>query len=84
MNGNVPMNYIPHITLGGILSGGVPFYEATGMSRQTQKSLRERAGPKDRGPAPASVCHQTCKTYEGKYGREVTSVEHRAGWDATF
>ncbi|MGD0457461.1 MAG: hypothetical protein ABSC21_06915 [Terriglobia bacterium] len=54
------------------------------MSRQTQKSLRERAGPKDRGPAPASVCHQTCKTYEGKYGREVTSVEHRAGWDATF
>ncbi len=30
------------------------------------------------------VRHQTAKTYEGKYGREVTSVEHRAGWDATF
>jgi conjugative relaxase-like TrwC/TraI family protein len=30
------------------------------------------------------VRHQTSKTYEGKYGMEVTSVEHRAGWDATF
>jgi len=30
------------------------------------------------------VRHQTSKSYEGKYGREVTSVEHRAGWDATF
>ncbi len=30
------------------------------------------------------VRHQASKTYEGKYGREVTSVEHRAGWDATF
>ena len=30
------------------------------------------------------VRHQTSKTYEGEYGREVTSVEHRAGWDATF
>ena len=30
------------------------------------------------------VRHQTSKTYEGKYGREVTTVEHRAGWDATF
>ncbi len=30
------------------------------------------------------VRHQVPKTYEGKYGREVTSVEHRAGWDATF
>jgi conjugative relaxase-like TrwC/TraI family protein len=30
------------------------------------------------------VRHQVSKTYEGKYGREVTSVEHRAGWDATF
>lgn len=28
--------------------------------------------------------HQTAKTYEGKYGQELTSVEHRAGWDATF
>jgi conjugative relaxase-like TrwC/TraI family protein len=24
------------------------------------------------------------RTYEGKNGKEVTSVEHRAGWDATF
>jgi len=30
------------------------------------------------------VRHQTTKTYEGKNGKEVTSVEHRAGWDATF
>ncbi len=30
------------------------------------------------------VRHQTSKTYEGKFGKEVTSVEHRAGWDATF
>lgn len=30
------------------------------------------------------VRHQVSKTYEGKYGREVTTVEHRAGWDATF
>src|ERR1700685_122727 len=30
------------------------------------------------------VRHQASKTYEGQYGREVTSVEHRAGWDATF
>jgi conjugative relaxase-like TrwC/TraI family protein len=30
------------------------------------------------------VRHQVSKTYEGKFGREVTSVEHRAGWDATF
>jgi conjugative relaxase-like TrwC/TraI family protein len=30
------------------------------------------------------VRHQASKTYEGKIGKEVTSVEHRAGWDATF
>jgi conjugative relaxase-like TrwC/TraI family protein len=30
------------------------------------------------------VRHQVSRTYEGKNGREVTSVEHRAGWDATF
>ena len=30
------------------------------------------------------VRHQASKTYEGKFGKEVTSVEHRAGWDATF
>ena len=30
------------------------------------------------------VRHQAAKTYEGKFGKEVTSVEHRAGWDATF
>lgn len=29
------------------------------------------------------VRHQVSRTYEGKGGREVTSVEHRAGWDAT-
>ena len=30
------------------------------------------------------VRHQISRTYEGKFGKEVTSVEHRAGWDATF
>jgi len=30
------------------------------------------------------VRHQVSRTYEGKKGKEVTSVEHRAGWDATF
>jgi conjugative relaxase-like TrwC/TraI family protein len=30
------------------------------------------------------VRHQVARTYEGKNGKEVTSVEHRAGWDATF
>jgi conjugative relaxase-like TrwC/TraI family protein len=33
---------------------------------------------------PQLVRHQVSKTYEGKFGKEVTSVEHRAGWDATF
>jgi conjugative relaxase-like TrwC/TraI family protein len=30
------------------------------------------------------VRHQVSRTYESKFGRDVTSVEHRAGWDATF
>jgi conjugative relaxase-like TrwC/TraI family protein len=30
------------------------------------------------------VRHQVSRTYEGKFGKEVTGVEHRAGWDATF
>ena len=30
------------------------------------------------------VRHQVSRTYEGKGGKEVTSVEHRAGWDATI
>src|ERR1700678_2761034 len=30
------------------------------------------------------VKHQPARTYESKYGKEVTSAEHRAGWDATF
>jgi len=30
------------------------------------------------------VRHQVSRTYEGKFGREVTSAEHRTGWDATF
>ena len=28
--------------------------------------------------------HRPAKTYENQFGREVTSVEHRAGLDATF
>jgi conjugative relaxase-like TrwC/TraI family protein len=30
------------------------------------------------------VKYQPAKTYENEYGKEITSVEHRAGWDATF
>src|SRR5713226_5295536 len=30
------------------------------------------------------VRHQVSRTYEGKFGKEVTSAEHRAGWDGTF
>jgi conjugative relaxase-like TrwC/TraI family protein len=30
------------------------------------------------------VRHQVSRTYEGKFGRDITSAEHRAGWDATF
>jgi len=30
------------------------------------------------------VRHQVSRTYEGKFRKEVTSAEHRAGWDATF
>ena len=30
------------------------------------------------------VRHQVSRTYEGKNGKEVTSAELRAGWDATF
>jgi conjugative relaxase-like TrwC/TraI family protein len=30
------------------------------------------------------VRHQPPRTYENEYGKEITSVEHRAGWDATF
>ena len=40
------------------------------------------------GQHPASgsqlIRHQVSRSYEGKKGKEVTSVEHRAGWDATF
>jgi len=31
-----------------------------------------------------NVQHQPARTYENEYGKEITSVEHRAGWDATF
>jgi conjugative relaxase-like TrwC/TraI family protein len=30
------------------------------------------------------VKHQPARTYENEYGKEITSVEHRAGWDATI
>jgi conjugative relaxase-like TrwC/TraI family protein len=30
------------------------------------------------------VKHQPARTYENEYGKQITSVEHRAGWDATF
>jgi len=30
------------------------------------------------------IRHQPARTYQNEYGKEITSVEHRAGWDATF
>jgi conjugative relaxase-like TrwC/TraI family protein len=40
------------------------------------------------GRHPASdaqlVKHQPARTYENQYGKQITSSEHRAGWDATF
>jgi conjugative relaxase-like TrwC/TraI family protein len=30
------------------------------------------------------VKHQLAKTYDNRYGKQITSSEHRAGWDATF
>ena len=30
------------------------------------------------------VKHQPARTYENQRGKEITSAEHRAGWDATF
>src|ERR1700678_2362457 len=30
------------------------------------------------------VKHQPARTYENQYGKQITSSEHRAGWDATF
>ena len=30
------------------------------------------------------IKHQPARTYENEYGRQITSSEHRAGWDATF
>ncbi len=30
------------------------------------------------------VIHQPARTYENEYGKQITSAEHRAGWDATF
>ena len=30
------------------------------------------------------VRHQPARIYENQYGKEITSSEHRAGWDATF
>src|SRR6202789_613501 len=30
------------------------------------------------------VKHHPARTYENQYGKQITSSEHRAGWDATF
>ena len=49
--------------------------------------LGERRGLSE-GQHPASaaqlVKHQPARTYENEYGKQITSAEHRAGWDATF
>src|SRR6202167_1775917 len=56
-------------------------------------SLRGNVGAEEfarlsEGRHPANdaqlVKHQPARTYENEYGKEITSVEHRAGWDATF
>src|SRR5580704_5437868 len=48
----------------------------------------ERVARRSEGQHPESgaqlVKHQPARTYENERGKEITSVEHRAGWDATF
>jgi len=55
--------------------------------------LRGNVGPEEfarlsEGRHPESdaqlVKHQPAKTYDNRYGKQITSSEHRAGWDATF
>jgi conjugative relaxase-like TrwC/TraI family protein len=36
------------------------------------------------GTGAQLVKHQPARTYENEYGKQITSAEHRAGWDATF
>ncbi len=43
--------------------------------------LSEGIHPKD---GQQLVRHQTSRTYENNSGKTITSVEHRAGWDAVF
>lgn len=50
--------------------------EAEGFARLSE-GLHPRTGEQ-------LVRHQVSRTYQGKDGNEVTSAEHRAGWDATF
>ena len=55
------------------LQGGVGFEHFARLSEGQHPHTEEQL-----------VRHQVSRTYEGKFGREVTSAEHRAGWDATF
>ena len=43
----------------------------------------DKKGPRDQFPGAMDWPFDECSR-EGKFGKEVTSVEHRAGWDATF
>ncbi len=43
--------------------------------------LSEGQHPESAAPL---VKHQPARTYENEYGKQITSAEHRAGWDATF
>src|SRR5581483_3489966 len=51
------------------------------VSDETFARLSEGQHPQD---GMQLVRHQPARTYENEYGQQITSSEHRAGWDATF
>lgn len=51
------------------------------VSDETFARLSEGQHPQD---GIQLVRHQPARTYENEYGKQITSSEHRAGWDATF
>lgn len=51
------------------------------VSDETFSRLSEGQHPQD---GIQLVKHQPARTYENEYGKQITSSEHRAGWDATF
>ena len=74
------------VTSGRIASGRAGSRREWGLhgevgSRAWLARLMKASNPEN---AVQLVKHQPARTYENEYGKEITSVEHRAGWDATF